>query len=86
MSSPIDGFRKNLEQVLPEHLTTCEERVVAAEENLREQKAALDYVRSLAGFHGIQKGKAKPAPSLVSSDAGVSTADDDAGASPQAKQ
>jgi len=68
MSTPIDGFRRNLAETLPELLDECEAKVRAAEAELDAQKDALKYVVSVMHGAGIERRHAAK-PILVKDDA-----------------
>lgn len=63
MSTPIDGFRRNLAETLPDLIDECEAKVRSAEAELDAQKDALKYVLSVAHGAGIDR-RARPAPPL----------------------
>ena len=66
MSTPIDGFRKNLEATIPELAKECDSKVANLEEQLFEQRAAQSYLRSIAVGAGIDL---KPRTPKIETDA-----------------
>ena len=64
MSTPVDGFRRNLHETLPDLLEECEGKVKAAEAELDAQKDALKFVLSVMHGAGIER-KRPPRPELV---------------------
>ena len=74
MTTPIDGYRKNMRATVPALVAECEARVTAAARELELQQEALAFIRGIAaaGMVGLET---KPAPS-ADSDAGGSLAVD----------
>ena len=55
-ATPIDGFKRNLEQTLPELAKECRVKVATLNEQLAEQTEALRYIERVAAAAGIDVG------------------------------
>lgn len=58
-ATPIDGFRRNMDQTLPELWKECRARVTSLEAQLVEQRDALSYIERVASAAGVDVGEKK---------------------------
>lgn len=72
-ATPIDGFKRNLEEMLPELAKECRGKVATLNDQLAEQREALGYIERVAAAAGVDVGaieKKKPAAEESSSENG----------------